>query len=179
MGRHTGPHGRRRLVTALIRTATYDDAEALRHFAAALFAEKLPGIFRRDAPTLEQELDYLRVHLEPNNSTILVAERDGGIVGMISFAGEKLAEEAHVGTFGLSVVREARGDGIGTALVEALMEWAPVHGIRRVQCYAWTNNPGSIRLYERLGFQREGVMRKAIVTDGEVVDAVILARLLD
>jgi len=166
-------------VTDCVRTATLDDAPELAAFAAVLFAEKLPGIFRRDAPTLEQEVEFIRSYLVPDNSTLLVAVRDGAIVGMVSLKGETLQEESHVGTFAISVARAARGQGIGTALIDALVAWAPAHGITRIQGFAWTNNPGSIRLYERLGFEREGLMRRAIVTDGRPVDAVVLAMLLD
>jgi RimJ/RimL family protein N-acetyltransferase len=166
-------------VIITIRTATLEDVEALRDYAGRLFAEHLPGIFRRDTPTIEQELEYLGSYLEPENATILVAEREGGIVGMLGFMGEKLAEEAHSGTLGVSVDAEARGTGIGTNLIEALIDWAPAHGITRIQLLAWANNPGSIRLYERLGFEREGVLRRAIITDGEPVDVLLLARLLD
>jgi putative acetyltransferase len=165
-------------VSFAIRTATVGDAEALRLYAGALFAEHLPGIFRRDTPTVEQEIEYLRAHLEQDNSTLLIAERDGAIVGMIGLMGGTLAEERHCGTFGLSVAREARGSGVGTALIGALLAWAPEHGITRVQLNAWANNPGSIRLYERLGFEREGVLRSAVITDGRPVDVFLLARLL-
>ncbi len=166
-------------VRVLIREATLEDAEALRDYAGRLFAERLPGIFRRDKPTIEQEMDFLNAYLTQENSTLLVAERDGVIVGNIGFMGEKLAEEAHTGTFGISVAKDARGSGIGTALIGALMAWAPLHGITRIQLLAWTNNPGSIRLYERLGFEREGVLRRAVITEGATIDVLLLAKLLD
>ena len=165
-------------MTVTVRAATLDDAAELAAYAGALFAEKLPGIFRRDTPTPEMQLEYMRSYVEPENSTMLVAERDGAIVGMIGLKGEMLAEEAHVGTFSLSVAREARGEGVGTALIEALVAWAPEHGITRIQANAWANNPGSLRLYERLGFEREGVMRQAVITDGVPVDVIAIARLL-
>ena len=161
-----------------IRPATDADAEELRQFAIKLFAEKLPGIFRRPMPTIEVERDFIRSRIEPANSTLLVARLDGDVVGLLDLLGGTLAEEAHVGTFGLSVDREHRGNGIGTALLQALIAWAPEHGISRIQAWAWVNNPRSIALYERLGFQREGLCRQAILCDGQLVDVVILALLV-
>jgi len=165
-------------VSARVRTATLDDVAELRDYAEALYAERLPGIFRREPPTLEQEAEYVRSYLEPDNSTLLVAEADGRIVGLLGLKGESFEEESHVGTFGISVARGARGEGVGTAMIEALLAWAPKHGITRIQGFAWANNPGSIRLYERLGFEREGVCRRAIRTDGAYVDVVTVAMLL-
>ena len=101
----------------MIRTATPDDAPQLRDYAERLFAERLPGIFRRDAPTLDQEVAYIAACTEPANSTLLVAEEDGAIVGLAGLQGESNAEEAHVATLAISVARECRGRGVGTALI--------------------------------------------------------------
>ena len=161
-----------------IRTATLDDVEALVEYAGSLFAERLPGIYRRRTPTPAEEVAFIRARIEPANSTLLVAEEDGQVVGLIDFVGHDLAEEAHSGTFGLSVASGHRGRGIGSALIEALLEWAPQNGITRIECRAFATNPRAIALYERMGFVREGVCRSGVILDGEPVDVIILARLL-
>lgn len=161
-----------------IRVATIHDAEELIRFADKLFSEELPGIFTRPTPTLEEERDFIGRRLGPDNSTLLVAWLDGRAVGLLDFVGETLPEERHAGTFGLSVDGDHRGLGIGTKLIEALMEWAPAHGITRIQGWAWANNPRAISLYERMGFQREGVCRGAVISKGETIDVILLARLL-
>jgi len=160
-----------------IRTATEADAAALCRYAEALFAEDLPGIFHREAPTVEEEIEFIRSHAEPPNSTLLIAEQDGDIIGVIGFMGGTRAEQRHTGEFGISVAREYRGQGIGAALIEALVDWAPEGGISRTECYSWANNPGSARLYRRMGFVEEGRLRRAIARDGETIDVLLLARL--
>jgi len=161
-----------------IRTATLDDAEELRHYAIRLFAEDLPGIFRRSVPSLEDEITFVRSRIEPDNSTLLVAISDGAIVGLLDVLGGSLEQEAHVGTFGLSVDRGHRGRGVGTALIEALFAWAPEHWVTRLQAGAWSSNPRALALYERLGFEREGLCREAVMVDGAPVDVVMIARLM-
>lgn len=162
-----------------IRTATLDDAPELRRFMIRLLAEDLPGIFRRPVPTLENEVAFIRSRIEPANSTMLLATSDGSVIGLLDLLGEPLEQEAHVGTFGVSVDREHRGRAVGTALIEAALRWAPEHGITRIQAWAWMSNPRALALYERLGFEREGLCRRAVMVDGEPVDVVLLARLLD
>ncbi|TLM97768.1 MAG: GNAT family N-acetyltransferase, partial [Actinobacteria bacterium] len=161
-----------------IREATEEDAPELRDYAEALFAERLPGVFSWPVPTLEDEIAFVRAHVEPENSALLVAVVDGVIAGLASLTGGTLAEDRHTGTFGLSVARDFRGRGIGTALIRALLSWARRHRITRVQCWSWASNPRAISLYERLGFEREGVARQAIVSAGRPVDAILLAILL-
>jgi len=165
-------------VTVAIRAATLDDAEELREYAIALFAEKLPGIHRRENLTLEQELDFLRPHVEQDNAVMFVAEVDGRIVGNIGFVGGKHAESAHAGEFGISVAKGHRGRGIGSRLIRALEEWAPAHGITRIEVQAFSTNPGGRRLYERLGYEREGLLRRGAMVDGQPVDIFVLSKLL-
>lgn len=161
-----------------IRTATEADASALRLYAQALFSEHLPGIFDRHTPTLEEEIEFIRSHTLPDNSTLLIAEKDDQIAGLLGFIGGKLAEQRHAGEFGISVAKEYRAQGIGTALIEALVAWAPEHGISRIECRSWSNNPGSARLYRRMGFVEEGRLHHAVLRDGESIDELVLARLL-
>lgn len=162
----------------IIRTATESDAEELRDYAIRLFAEDLPGIFKRPDPTIDEEREFIRSRIGPENSTLLVAVVDERIAAVVEFCGNTLEEERHAGTFALSVASTYRGRGIGTALIQELLDWAPRAGISRIQAWAWGNNPGAIALYERMGFEREGVCRHAIISGGQSIDVVLLARLL-
>lgn len=161
-----------------IRTVTEADAPELCEYASTLFSENLPGIFKRPAPTLQQELDYIRTHLDSPNSTLLVAVDGGVIVGLAGLVGESNEQERHVASLAISVAGSHRGQGVGSALIEALIAWAPSAGITRVQLWAWTNNPRAISLYERAGFQQEGIARQSVISDGCPVDVVLMARLL-
>lgn len=162
-----------------VRDASLQDAAALQAYAIRLFAERLPGIYRRDDPTLEEEQAFIRDHTEPDGSAMLVAEENGRIVGLLGFRARTLPQERHVGMFHLSVAAEARGCGVGTALITTLVERAPALGIRRIEVEAFAVNEGALRLYERLGFEREGARREAVVVDGRPVDVIMLARLLE
>jgi RimJ/RimL family protein N-acetyltransferase len=166
-------------LSLVIREADASDAIELQAYAIKLFAERLPGIFSRPEPTLEDEHAFIASRVEPANSTLLVAVLDGVIVGLVELIGGSLPEEAHAGTFGLSVDRDHRGSGVGTALLRALVEWGPAHGVSRIQAWVWANNPRAMALYERLGFEREGVCRRAIKSDDRLIDAVLVARLLE
>lgn len=158
-----------------IREATLDDAEALRRYAVRLFAERPPGVFERPDPTLDDEREFVRSH-DGYNSVLLLAEAEGAVVGLLALAGRSMPQEAHVGLVGVSVDSEWRGRGIGRRLFERLFEWAPAHGIERIEIEAFANNPDAVRLYERLGFEHEGVRRGAVKVDGEPVDVIGMAR---
>ena len=60
------------------------------------------------------------------------------------------------------------------ALTEQADRWL---GLRRIELTVWTDNAAAIALYERFGFEREGLHRAFALRDGEYVDALAMARL--
>lgn len=71
------------------------------------------------------------------------------------------AEDRALGEVGYLLAREARGRGIATRAVALLVGW----GLRelrmeRVQALVHPDNPGSAGVLERVGFQREGLLRR-------------------
>ena len=52
----------------------------------------------------------------------------------------------------IAVIPEARGAGIGSALMDAVEAWADAQGIEHLQVAVRDANDGARRLYERRGF---------------------------
>ncbi|NVE94226.1 GNAT family N-acetyltransferase [Altererythrobacter sp. JGD-16] len=79
----------------------------------------------------------------------------------------------------IGVVPEARGKGIGKALIKALFEHASARGMAKVFLEMRSNNPAE-HLYRRMGFepigQRSDYYRLA---NGGRMDAITFARMLD
>ncbi len=73
----------------------------------------------------------------------------------------------------------ARGRGLASRAVQALVEWAFANGVRRVEAVVRLENEASNRLLERLGFRREGVKRRLLRYRGDWADATLFARLAD
>ena len=68
------------------------------------------------------------------------------------------------------------GRGIATAALRAATRWAIAKfNLWRVFAVPFSDNIGSIRVLEKAGFVREGVMRCAAVKDGQVKDQVLYA----
>lgn len=163
----------------LIREVSFEDVECLQQYASRLFAERLPGLYERPEPSLDDERAYVASHLNRDNSTLMAAFVDGRVAGLAGILGRDLSQESHVGMVGVSVDQDFRGRGVGTSLLTSLLEWAPRHGLRRVEIEAFANNPRAIELYERLGFSREGVRQGAVLVAGEYIDVVALAQQVD
>jgi ribosomal protein S18 acetylase RimI-like enzyme len=109
---------------------------------------------------------------------VLVAELDGRTVGWGKIdQATPLPASAHVWQVtGLAVDPDAEGHGAGRALMHALIDLARERGGRRMTLRVFASNPRAQRLYERLGFELEGVLRGEFrVGDDEYVDDLLMA----
>ncbi|MFB7600058.1 GNAT family N-acetyltransferase [Streptomyces sp. NPDC056160] len=108
----------------------------------------------------------------------LVAEAGGRLVGYIRLGRPtELPANAHVRQIrGLAVAEEARGTGIGRALLRAAVEEARRLGARRITLRVLGPNAPARRLYESEGFVVEGVQPEEFHLDGGYVDDVLMGR---
>ena len=159
---------------ARVRHAEPGDAAGLH----ALFAE--PGAF---AATLQLPYPSLAAWEKqlrdlPRHVVQLVAEVDGdGVVGAAGFEVFQSPRRRHVANLGMAVAPAYRGRGVGTQLLEAVIDTAERwHGVRRLELEVYADNAAAIALYERHGFEREGLARGYALRDGAYVDALLMAR---
>jgi RimJ/RimL family protein N-acetyltransferase len=75
---------------------------------------------------------------------------------------------------------EGRGQGYGTEAVQLLLNVAFKDlNLRRVYVHVLGTNERALRLYEKVGFLREGTLREAAHIDGQYVDIALLGILRD
>lgn len=157
-----------------IRTALPDDDEELGALDRATWSH-LHAVMPRPQPPYAPFFDERHA---PDDH--LVAEIDRRIVGYIRLAfPTELACNAHVRQIqGLAVADEARGHGVGRALVRAAVEEARRRGARRLTLRVLGHNAPARRLYEAEGFAVEGVLPEEFLLDGKYVDDVFMGRAL-
>ncbi len=84
----------------------------------------------------------------------------------------------HVMSLGITVARSAQGQGVGQALMTALLDYADNWAqILRVELTVFHDNARAIRLYERHGFELEGRLRADALRNGVYEDVLMMARL--
>jgi RimJ/RimL family protein N-acetyltransferase len=121
------------------------------------FLELIPQPYRTNEARLWVELSSKMWRDRAASSfAVLVA---GEVVGGTGI--NWLDRDHGVGDIGYWLRRDARGNGYTTRSVRLLAHWAFEIGCERLQLRADTKNVASIRVAERAGFFREGVMRSA------------------
>ena len=135
-----------------LRNATALDVDTLVGLLAVLF--EIEADFRSDAGRQRDGLALLLA--APERSTVLVAERAGVVVGMVTAQLVVSTAEGGLSAWveDLVVLASERRRGTGRALLEAVGAWAGELGARRLQLLADRENAPALAFYDRLGWSR-------------------------
>jgi RimJ/RimL family protein N-acetyltransferase len=120
-------------------------------------------------------LSYLEEMTDPTHWAIDVG---GNAVGGI---GVELGELEHIksGRFGYWLGEPYWGRGIMTSAVQVTSDYVLNRfDIVRLEASVFAWNPASMRVLEKCGFSREGVLRLSVFKDGQIIDAVMYAKLI-
>jgi RimJ/RimL family protein N-acetyltransferase len=165
-------------VSFQIRHADPSDAEQLARLADAVSAEpegwliSVGGEWR----SAGDERRFLKALRRYAHAAVYVAERDDGtLVGRLSVGRDPHPASAHVADVGLMVALDARRQGVGTALLQAAVDWALAAGVRKLELHVFPWNEAAIALYDRFGFEREGFRKEHYRRGGEYADAILMA----
>jgi ribosomal protein S18 acetylase RimI-like enzyme len=75
----------------------------------------------------------------------------------------------------MGLLPEFRGQGLGDRLIRQTLAAARAFGLNRVELSVRENNAGAIALYNRVGFEIEGLQRNATKVDGAYENVVLMA----
>ena len=115
---------------------------------------------------------------ESPKNLFLVAEAEGRLVGFSRCEGSALKRLAHKVDFGVCVLKDYWGCGIGTNLLKQSLAWADDQGVAKVALQVLETNDKAIALYKRLGFEEEGLLRNdKLLGDGRYYNTVVMGRL--
>ena len=158
-----------------IRPVETRDAAALRDLYAC--PESVAGTLQLPYPTTgrwEQRIESL-----PEGSVSLLAAVDATVVGNATLVVHRQApRRAHAGELGIAVHPRWQRQGVGDALLRALIDLADNWlNLRRLELVVFVDNAAARRLYEKFGFEAEGTHREYAYRNGRFVDALSMARI--
>lgn len=158
------------------RLATPEDIDTV---FALYMHEKVVPYLGYDPMPLEDFKQIYRLLLDGRD--FFVYERDGRIAGFYR-ASRYPGRVRHVASLGTLAVDPAlHGQGIALAMVADAIERLKSDGVKRIELIVESDNAPALRFYEKLGFEREGTLRKFYkrATDAQAIDDHIMALLVD
>jgi RimJ/RimL family protein N-acetyltransferase len=163
-----------------IRPATIDDGPAYRRLRERIDGES----DTRGADPGERYVSdeaaqaFLRSVLAEPNSRLFLAEERGDTVGFLLAVAGKWRRARHALSIDVGILASNCGRGLGERFFIELEDWAKAQGIRRIELFVRESNQRARRLYEKRGFEIEGVRRDSLRIGNEYFNEVWMAKLL-
>lgn len=103
------------------------------------------------------------------------------MVGLASLHGHRPGHPwtKHIGIFGMTVLQEFWGRGVGRALLSALEEHARTVGVLKMEAQVRCENERGVGLYTSMGYRFEGTRKRAVFIEGRFRDEYYIAKDLD
>ncbi|WP_165996167.1 GNAT family N-acetyltransferase [Bacillus sp. Cs-700] len=115
---------------------------------------------------------------ESLNNIFLVVEVNGALVGFSRCEGNELKRSSHKVEFGVGVMKDYWGYGIGKNLLKTSVNWADANHIKKITLNVLETNEKAIALYGKYGFKIEGVLLKdKLLSDGNYYNTLLMGRL--
>jgi RimJ/RimL family protein N-acetyltransferase len=158
-----------------IREARPDDAPVL--LAAEKETARTPGLLVSRPDELNLQAFEQKIAALAERGRYIVAEKEGRIAGHALLDPMPLEAISHVFKLTIVVHPEFTGQGIGTALMIELLDWAKRSPkVRKIELLVRATNERAVHLYSKLGFIEEGRFKKRIcLPDGNFIDDLAMA----
>ncbi|QQZ07647.1 GNAT family N-acetyltransferase [Heyndrickxia vini] len=165
-----------------LRTGHLDDAESILTIQKEVVSENefMISVLEEFDETTEQQRNWIRKILENERETIIVAEIEGEVIGLIVFRSKNTKRLAHTGYFTTMIKKDFRDMGIGKLLINKLLKWAQQNPyIEKVSLGVLSTNQRAIALYKSVGFIEEGRKIKEVKFSKDLyVDDILMYKLV-
>ena len=167
----------------LIREAEPDDAAELVTFLNRVSLETdFTSLDREGILLTDTEMElFLDKQAHSENQITLLALLNDEIAGLVNITADQRKRVRHIGDLFIVIGQKYWNNGLGSLLLEEVVEWAQASGIlRRLQLTVQTRNQAAVHLYQKHGFVIEGRQeRGAHIEEGEFIDVYLMGRLID
>lgn len=122
----------------------------------------------------EVERQILEENLKQERGGVYGGRINGELACMFSLSCHPRRRLAHTGEIALSVRKKYWHIGVGSAIMEALIELAKEASLKNVELGVYADNERAIALYRRFGFEEIGRHRGKMYFDGEYYDEILM-----
>ena len=140
---------------------------------------KMPGVMENILSNKDEEEELIKEKIinRGKNQYWYIAEEDGKVIGLGILMNHGNLRKKHVGVITLMVNSDYQNKGIGSILMDKLINLSESLNIIRLELCVFRDNYKAINLYKKFGFKEEGIKIKSALKNGEYVDEIMMARI--
>jgi putative acetyltransferase len=146
---------------------------------------RMPGVFENilgiPSERIKRNEDFI-ANMDSNTHEFVAVTKNSsgdetiiGAAGLTVYANHRMR---HSGSIGIMIHKDYQNMGVGTALMNALIDVADNWlMLVRVELTVFEDNERAIHLYEKFGFKKEGVKKLAGIRNGKYVNELMMGRI--
>lgn len=140
---------------------------------------KMPGVMENILSNKDEEEELIKEKIinRGKNQYWYVAEENGKVIGLGILMNHGNLRKKHVGVITLMVNSDNQNKGVGSLLMDKLINLSESLNIIRLELCVFRDNYKAINLYKKFGFKEEGIKVKSALKNGEYIDEFMMARI--
>lgn len=140
---------------------------------------KMPGVMENIFSNKDEEEELIKEKIinRGKNQYWYIAEEDGKVIGLGILMNHGNLRKKHVGVITLMVNSDYQNKGVGSLLMDKLINLSESLNIIRLELCVFRDNYKAINLYKKFGFKEEGIKVKSALKNGEYADEIMIARI--
>jgi L-amino acid N-acyltransferase YncA len=157
----------------VLRSVQWEDLDTLLELINSL-VEEGADIVRTEKVTRDEEAEWLGrflARMEKREIINCAAEVEGKVIANSEIT-RREGPMSHVGGFGIAIKQGYRSIGIGTRIMQTLVEESKKAGLRILVLEVFGTNDVAKHLYQKMGFKEAGRIPKGVYKNGKYVDSI-------
>ncbi|MDU5882024.1 MAG: GNAT family N-acetyltransferase [Clostridium perfringens] len=140
---------------------------------------KMPGVMENILSNKDEKEELIKEKIinKGKNQYWYVAEENGKVIGLGILMNHGNLRKKHVGVITLMVNSDYQNKGVGSLLMDKLINLSESLNIIRLELCVFRDNYKAINLYKKFGFKEEGIKVKSALKNGEYIDEIMMARI--
>lgn len=140
---------------------------------------KMPGVKENILSNKDEEEESIKEKIinRGKNQYWYVAEENGKVIGLGILMNYGNLRKKHVGVITLMVNSDYQNKGVGSLLMDKLINLSESLNVIRLELCVFRDNYKAINLYKKFGFKEEGIKVKSALKNGEYADEIMMARI--
>jgi ribosomal protein S18 acetylase RimI-like enzyme len=147
------------------------------HEALSVVAQEKIFIEMIEAMEFQKLFDFQKKLIAKNHPCYFAVLNDQ-VVGWADISSTENPRLSHRGFLGMGLLPKFRGQGIGSELLNAVIEHARKVPFEKIELSVYTSNLPAIKLYQKYGFETEGTIKHYRKLDGKYFDCLSMAKFL-
>jgi RimJ/RimL family protein N-acetyltransferase len=159
-----------------IRKAMMEDSENVISYVKKIVQESDNLTFEKDEfnPTVTAEREFIESINKSTNQCFLIAVLNDKIIGNLSISNIDRARIKHSAELSITVLKNYWNQGVASNLMAEFIQWLKTTNLTKINLTVKEDNIYAIKLYEKFGFVKEGVITREFFIDGKYYNSIFM-----